>query len=75
MKKKQTVISPRFTMNSEEFQKWIQNILVFSAPAFLVFLTALAAGKPLNDAMYVLYLAIINTLVDFLKKWVPEKVV
>lgn len=70
--KKKNIISPKNTMTREDWEKWGKNVLTFSTPALLLFLTALAGGKTFQEASSVLYLAIINALIDLLKKYTSE---
>jgi len=52
-----------------DWKKWGTNTLTFSAPFLIVFLVAIQGGKSFKDAMYVLYLYILNVAIDFLKKF------
>lgn len=53
--------------------KWLNNSLVFSAPAIIVFLTALQSGKPMKEAVYVFYVYGLGILIDALKKVAIEE--
>lgn len=61
--------APRFTLNQDDVNKWAKNLLIFSAPLLIVFLTQLQAGVPLDKAVYTLYGALINALIDILRKF------
>lgn len=57
------------TMNIQDWNKWGKNVLIFSTPAIILFLGALANNTPIQEAVKVLYLAIINALIDLLRKF------
>jgi hypothetical protein len=42
---------------------------VFAAPALLVFFSSIQAGVPLKDALGAVYLWLLNTVIDLLKKY------
>lgn len=62
--------SKRFTFNSADYKKILLNAVTFSAPALIVFLTAIQSGVPVKDALYAVYLFVLNVAVDMLKKYV-----
>lgn len=55
-------------LNSTDWKRWVNNVLIFSAPALIAFLGALQAGISLQNAMLAVYPAIINAFIDLLKK-------
>ena len=59
--------------DAEKFGKWIKNLLVFSSPALIVFLTSLANGEEMKVAAQLLYVAAINAVIDFLRKYKAEE--
>ena len=61
------------TMNRSDWKNWGKNVLIFSTPALILFLGALANNTPFQDAAKVLYLAIINALIDLLRKYQAGK--
>jgi len=65
--------SKRFTFNKEELLKVGKNALIFSAPALIIFLTAIQGGVPIKDALYSVYLWGLNTLIDLLRKFTEGK--
>lgn len=58
----------RFVLQPEEAQKWIKNVLVFTAPALVVFFSQLALKVPVRDAALVAALALWGLLADYFKK-------
>lgn len=52
-----------------DWKKWAKNTLIFAAPFALVFLTAVQAGTPVKEALYVVYLYALNVAIDLLKKF------
>jgi len=65
--------SKRFTFNKEELLKVGKNALIFLAPALLVFLTAIQTGTEVKQALYLVYLWGLNTLIDLLRKFTEGK--
>jgi hypothetical protein len=57
------------TMNREYWMKWANNVLIFSAPAVIIFLTALQQKNDLNLAWGAAYQALITALIDLLLKY------
>ncbi len=62
-------ISPRFSLNEEDVKKWMKNTVLFFAPAALLVLLALQAGKPMEEVLVILKLWGINTAIDILRKF------
>jgi hypothetical protein len=56
-------------MKKEFVLKWRQNTMLFFAPAALVFLTVIQSGGTLEDAFIAIYLWMLNTAIDLLKKF------
>jgi len=56
-------------LNRKDWEQWAKNLLIFSAPALILFLTELSHGTDWKKAMSFLYLALINALIDLLKKY------
>lgn len=67
------MVSKRFTLNKEELLKWLKNAAIFLAPAALVFLISIQAGKGWQESLNVVYLWAINTAIDFLRKFIAGK--
>ena len=63
-------MSPKFSLDYKDMEKWAMNTIVFLAPALVIFITAIQSGSTLNDAGYVLLLWVVNTVVDLSKKYV-----
>lgn len=78
------MVSKKWTLNSEETQKVIKNSVVFASPVVLIYLGFVLSavqkdGFQLNDlvpsseAVTVIVLWIINTLIDGFKKFSQGK--
>lgn len=78
------MVSKKWTLNSEETQKVIKNSVVFASPVALIYLGFVLSavqkdGFQLNDlvpsseAVTVIVLWIINTLIDGFKKFSQGK--
>ena len=65
--------SKRFSFNKEELLKVGKNALIFLAPALLVFLTAIQKNVPVKEALYLVYLWLLNTAIDLLRKFTEGK--
>ena len=63
-------MSKRFTLNKEDVRKWLKNTAIFLAPAVLVFLVAIQSGTPREEALYLVYLWLLNTAIDLTRKFV-----
>lgn len=63
-------LSPRFTFNQADWQKWGKNSLVFAAPFLLVFLVAIQQGTDFKKALYIVYLYALNVIIDWLRKFI-----
>lgn len=57
------------SLSKEDIQKWAKNLLVFFAPAFIIFLMALQSGAELKDALLPVYSWLLGTLIDLFKKF------
>lgn len=57
----------RFT--SEKIEKFIKNAAIFFAPMVALFLGILQGGGTLEQAMNVAYLWVLNTAIDFIRKF------
>lgn len=78
------VYSPRFTLTTIDKQKFIRNATLFLAPLAIIYLSAVVAeindnGFQVDDfipntvVIGSLVLYVLNTTLDFLRKFVPEK--
>lgn len=63
------MISKTNSLNTQDIKKWAKNTLIFFAPAFIIFLTALQTGTPVKEAAYLIYLWGVNVAIDLLKKY------
>lgn len=64
--------SKRFELNELDMDKWAKNTALFLAPAVVVFLTGLAGGKTWSEMAPVMYLWLLNTLLDLTKKFIKD---
>ena len=55
-------------LSKKAFEKWVNNVLRFTAPALAVFFAQLATGVKLRDAFWVCLLALYGVLADYFKK-------
>jgi len=65
-------MSERFTLNQEDVKRWLKNTAIFFAPAFLVFLIAIQSGTPREEALYLVYLWLLNTAIDLTRKFISD---
>jgi hypothetical protein len=65
-------MSERFSLNKEDVKKWLKNAALFFAPALLVFLIAIEAGTPREEALYLVYLWALNVLIDLTRKFLAS---
>ena len=66
-------MSKRFELNSADIKKWLTNAAIFFAPALLVFLMAIQSGTAPKEALYLVYLWLLNSSIDLLRKFVAGK--
>lgn len=64
--------SGRVELNNEDVKKWVKNTIIFLAPALLVFLTAVQAGVPVQQALLAVYTYMLNVVIDLLKKFISS---
>lgn len=62
----------RFTLREDDVAKWLKNTAVFLAPAGLIFLISLQAGKSLDESLIALKLWALNVGIDLIKKFIAE---
>ena len=65
-------MSERGDLDKQELRKWAVNTLIFLAPALLVFLLQIQDGKTVNEAVGAIYVWMLSTSIDMLKKFVKE---
>lgn len=66
------VKSLRNKLIAQDVKRWGRNTLIFTSPALIVFLMALQAGVPVKEALFAMYPAFINLLIDLLRKYKNE---
>lgn len=67
------MVSPRFTMNSEQLQSFLTALWKYAlVPLLIVALTQLNAGKSLQEVLPYVYFAGLQLAINFLSKFVTE---
>jgi hypothetical protein len=61
--------SKRYSLDEVDLEKWTKNVILFSIPCLVAFLTEVQSGKTITEALPYIYIAFINALIDILKKW------
>ena len=72
LEKNKTITSPKRMLIEVDWERWFRNTVLFFAPAFLLFLNQLVSGKSVQEAAPVLYLWLLNTLIDVTRKYLTE---
>jgi hypothetical protein len=72
LEKNKVIVSPELKIINADWQRWFRNLVLFFAPAFLIFLVQLQQGNSVQDALPILYLWLINTLIDITRKYLGE---
>lgn len=65
-------VAPRFSLNSDDIKRWLRNAALFFAPALLLALLEVQAGKPMDEVLVSLKLWGINTAIDILRKFLDQ---
>ena len=68
--------SKRFSLNSTDWASFGKAVFKYTAPLMLVFLIQIQAGQSLKTAMFTVYGAILQLVINLLSKYVdgPQKV-
>lgn len=66
--------SKKNSLDHIDRQKWLNNTVVFLAPAMLVFLTAVQSGVPVEQALLAVYTWGLNAMIDLTKKFLSDNV-
>lgn len=66
------VTSDAYELIKQDIKKWAINTALFLAPAGLIFLVAIRDNVPLEQALYLIYLWLLNTAIDLLRKYVEK---
>jgi hypothetical protein len=61
--------SNKWELNKQDILKWSNNVLIFLAPALVIFLTSVQNGTDIKSASYVMVLWVINALIDLARKY------
>jgi hypothetical protein len=73
--KVQEVGSQANSLSKSDIQKWAKNLVVFFAPAGIIFLLALQNGAELKEALLPVYSWMLGSLIDLLKKFKSDTTV
>jgi hypothetical protein len=71
-KKEEEITSSKNELIKEDIARWFKNLLIFSSPALILFLTSVQAGDPFEISGKILLVALINALIDLLRKFTGE---
>lgn len=72
LEKNKVLVSPKREIINADVQRWFKNTTLFFAPAFILFLMQLQQGNSVQEALPILYLWLINTLIDVTRKYLTE---
>jgi hypothetical protein len=61
--------SKQFSLNRTDFEKWLRNTVIFSAPALLAFAVAIQSGASLEVAGGMASQALLAAAIDLLRKY------
>ncbi len=64
--------STRWSLSDYQQSALLKSLYKYTAPLLLVFLVALQQGKPLQDALWIVYGAFLQLAINFLSKFVAE---
>lgn len=64
--------SPRWSLSEYQWSSFFKSLYKYTAPLLLVFLLQLQQGKPLNEALWLVYGAALQVAINFLSKFVTE---
>ena len=64
--------SKRFTLNKEDFKKFVKNALIFGAPIIVAVIASLVNVIPQDAKYYALAIYVINLALDLVKKWYSD---
>lgn len=64
--------SPRWSLNKLQRDSFLRSLYKYTSPLLLVFLLQLQQGKPLNEALWIVYGAALQVAINFLSKFVTE---
>ncbi len=67
-----TVISGKNEIVWEDIKRWANNIFIFSSGSIIIFLVALQTGATIQTALLALYGALINAVIDLVRKYQQE---
>ena len=65
-------MSPRWSLTPEQWKSVGKSLWKYTAPLLLVFLLSIQAGTPIDQALYIVYGAVLQLLINFLSKFTTE---
>lgn len=68
----EAVGSGMFELKREDVKKILNNAAIFFAPALLVFLLALRAGVPIEQAAIAVGLWVFDVVIDLVRKYIKD---
>lgn len=64
--------SPRWTISSEQWSSIRKAVIKYTLPLLLVFLIQIQQGQQLKDALYTVYAAALQLVINIISKFVSE---
>jgi hypothetical protein len=68
-----TVVSPKWALVPEDYEKFVRDAFIFAIPALIVFLTVLQQGGSWEQAGVAVYTWFLSMLINLLQKIASEK--
>lgn len=62
--------SPRFSLNALDWASFGKAVVKYTAPLMIVFLVQIQAGQPLKTAIFTVYGAALQLVINLLSKYV-----
>lgn len=66
------MVQQRFKLTQRDIRKVVVNIGIFAIPLAIGFSGAIQQGLPIKQALWFVYAAFLQALLDVLKKWQAE---
>jgi len=67
-----TIASPRWSITSEQWQSFVKSLWKYTAPLLLIFLIEVQRGTPIEQALVIVYAALLQVAINFLSKFATE---
>lgn len=71
-KNQKVVVSDKKQITKEDLMAWFSNFKKYSAPAILVGLLALQAGKSWEEISWLMYGVLLQNAINIVSKWIGE---